>query len=189
MAPAEPQDERNDMQMVSPDSLLMKVPQVTREEWEAASRPYFNEAQQIAFSLRAPSSPAEGLIEEADAEAQAGNFPLVKTLLVDAIGQLQKDDSPDCVHGWVRAMVVAERVSDQALSGEIVQQGVLKLRHLGLETAAEMLEAYPRIAEEFGRAASRAFGLGLMYSANSLINDDSREASLPQLIVDVTSPN
>ena len=189
MAPAEPQAERNDLKMVSPDSLLMKVPQVTREEWEAASKTYFNEAQQIALHLRVPSSPAEGLIEEADAEAQAGNFRLAKTMLVDAIGQLQKGDSPDSWYGWVRAIVVAERVSDQELSGSIVHQGGVQLRHLGLETAAQMLETCPRIAEEFGPAASRAFCLGLMYSANSLINDDSGEASLPQLIVRVTSPN
>ena len=46
MTPAEPQTEHNDLQMVSTDSLLMKIPQVTREEWEAASKQYFKEAAQ-----------------------------------------------------------------------------------------------------------------------------------------------
>ena len=171
MTPEESQGKGDELKMVSSDTLLMKIPEVSQEEWEAAAKPYFREARQVAIRLQTELSPIENLIEEAASQVEAQDLSGARSLLADALGQLEQTESSESLTSWVSALSVACLVNDDALCGQIVGQGANRLRIVGLNDAAAMMEDCPRISREFGPEVCKTFSIGLVHHVNSYLGD------------------
>ena len=165
------QGDVDELKMVSSDTLLMKIPEVSREEWEAGAKPYFREARQVAITLQTELSPIENLIEEAASKIEDQDLSGARSLLADVLGQLEQSESDENLTSWVSASSVACRVKDDAFCDQIVGQGANRLRAVGLHDAAAMMEDCPRISREFGSEVCKTFSIGLVHSINSSLGD------------------
>ena len=163
----------NELVMVSADSYVMRLPEITLDEYRAAAKPYYDQARQVSLKLQAELSVGEKLIEEADHELVAQNLSGVRILLTNAVGQLQQADSPENLTGFVRALRVACLANDKELCSNIIDVGAERLRTVGLDDEAALMEGFPRIIEQLDPKESEIYSIGLMQRVNdSLVGGD-----------------